>query len=184
MLTRIISLIMSILMTFLPFFGKQVRMDNETVANAVITAIENKDPSALEAVLCNSIKQEYVDKNGEVKKFIPCTESNSTVKEFLDCIEGDIIDIWWEPSTRYAANDGKGKSIQQNSQVYFITTTMNQFSIALGLETYNSYDHSEMGIRGMGMSNNLTYTNENGEISVSNYGEVVFKMFAKVVRVV
>ena len=59
MLARILAFIMSILMTIFPFFGEKNTVSNEEVAEAVIYAVEKKDASAIEAVMCKNIKDNF-----------------------------------------------------------------------------------------------------------------------------
>ena len=64
MLERIIAFIMSIILTIFPFFGEKKTISNEEVAEAVIYAVENKDASAMEAVMCKNIKDNFDDLTG------------------------------------------------------------------------------------------------------------------------
>ena len=83
MLERIIAFIMSILMTIFPFFGEKKTISNEEVAEAVIYAVENKDASAMEAVMCKNIKDNYSNLTDEINTM-------------LSYIEGDIESITWK----------------------------------------------------------------------------------------
>ena len=126
MLERIIAFIMSILMTIFPFFGEKKTVSNEEVAEAVIYAVENKDASAIEAVMCKNIKDNFDDLTGEINKM-------------LSCIEGNIEKITWKRYGGYFVNDGKGNSVTQNDQSYDIFTSEGVYGFTVIIETSNSF---------------------------------------------
>ena len=134
MLTRIISFIMSIIISIFPFFGNRRVIDNETVAEAVIYAVENKDAAKMEEVMCKNIKDNHEDLTAEINKM-------------LSYIEGDVENITWERFGGYFENDGNGKSIKQNDQRYDIFTTKGVYGFIVVLETDNSFSPDEIGIR-------------------------------------
>lgn len=164
MLERIIAIIMSILMTIFPFFGEKKTVSNEEVSEAVIYAVENKDASAMEAVMCKNIKDNFDDLTVEINKL-------------LSCIEGDIENITWETGGGYSESDGRGNSITQNHQDYEIITTEGVYGISVVVETYNSFSPNELGIRAIGLYTLIKNTNPNISREYV-YGETLYKIFA------
>ncbi len=148
MLARIIAFIMSILMTIFPFFGDKKTISNEEVAEAVIYAVENKDASAMEAVMCKNIKDNFDDLTGEINKM-------------LSCIEGDVESITWKRFGGYYENDGKGNSITQNDQSYDIFTSEGVYGFTIIIETNNSFSSEELGIRAIALHTEVKNTDPN-----------------------
>lgn len=138
MLTRFLSYILAIIMTIFPFFPNRQTMNNEKVAKAVIYAVENKDASAMEEVMCKNIKDNYNDLTGEINKM-------------LSYIEGDVENITWKRSGGYSESDGKGNSISQNYQDYDIFTTKGVYGISIVIETHNTFSPEELGIRSISL---------------------------------
>ena len=164
MLERIIAVIMSILMTIFPFFEEKKTVSNEEVAEAVIYAVENKDASAMEAVMCKNIKDNYDDLTGEINTM-------------LSYIEGDIESITWETGGGYSRSDGRGNSITQNHQDFEIITTECVYGISVVVETYNSFSSDELGIRAIALDSLIKNTNPNISREYV-YGETLYKIFA------
>lgn len=164
MLERIIAFIMSILMTIFPFFGEKKTVSNEKVAEAVIYAVENKDASAMEAVMCKNIKDNFEDLTGEINKM-------------LSYIEGDIENITWESGGGYSESDGRGNSITQNHQDYEIITTEGVYGISLVVETHNTFSSDELGIRAIAIDTLIKNTNPNSSRDYI-YGETLYRIFA------
>lgn len=164
MLARILSFIMSILMIIFPFFGEKNTVSNEEVAEAVIYAVENKDASAMESVMCKNIKDNFDDLTGEINKM-------------LSYIEGDIESISWETGGGYSESDGRGNSITQNHQDFEIITTEGAYGISVVVETYNSFSSDELGIRAIAIDALIKNTNPNSSQEYV-YGETLYKIFA------
>lgn len=164
MLARIISFIMSIIMSFFPFFGEEKIVSNEDVAEAVIYAVENKDASAMEAVMCKNIKDNFDDLTGEINKM-------------LSYIEGDIESITWKSFGGHYINDGNGKSLKQNSQNYTIITSKGTFSLSLTIETDNSFAPDELGIRTIALHKLIKNPDSNSSYEYISDG-VLYKIFA------
>lgn len=164
MLARIISFIMSIIMSIFPFFGDKKIVSNEEVAEAVIYAVENKDASAMEAVMCKNIKDNFDDLTGEINKM-------------LSYIEGDIESITWETGGGYSESDGRGNSITQNHQDYEIITTEGVYGISVVVETYNSFSSEELGIRAIALDTLIKNTEPNSSRDYI-YGETLYRIFA------
>ena len=164
MLTRIFSFIMSIIMAIFPFFGEKKTVNNEEIAEAVIYAVENKDASAMEAVMCKNIKDNFDNLTGEINKM-------------LSYIEGDIESISWETGGGYSESDGRGNSITQNHQDFEIITTECAYGISVVVETYNSFSSDELGIRAIGLYTLIKNTNLNSSQEYV-YGETLYKIFA------
>ena len=164
MLERIIAFIMSILMTIFPFFEEKKIVSNEEVSEAVIYAVENKDASAMEAVMCKNIKDNYDDLTGEINTM-------------LSYIEGDIESISWETGGGYSESDGRGNSITQNHQDFEIITTECVYGISVVVETYNSFSSDELGIRAIALDSLIKNTNPNISREYV-YGETLYKIFA------
>lgn len=148
MLARILAFIMSILMTIFPFFGEKNTVSNEEFAEAVIYAVENKDASAMEAVMCKNIKDNYDDLTREINNM-------------LSYIEGDIEKITWKRYGGYFVNDGKGNSITQNDQSYDIFTSEGVYGFTIIIETNNSFSSEELGIRAIALHTEVKNTDPN-----------------------
>lgn len=155
---------MSIIMFFFPFLGEKKTVSNEEVAEAVIYAVENKDASALEAVMCKNIKDNHDNLTEEINKM-------------LSCIEGDIDNITWERYGGYYENDGNGKSVTQNNQQYKIITSKGVYGIAVVVETDNSFSTDELGIRSIGLFT-LVKDDDSNITNQFIYGETLYKIFA------
>lgn len=164
MLERIIAFIMSILMTIFPFFGEKKTISNEEVAEAVIYAVENKDASAMEAVMCKNIKDNYDDLTGEINKM-------------LSYIEGDIESITWKSFGGYYENDGNGNSVKQNDQDYIIITSKNIYNFSVVIETDNSFASEELGVRAIALSTLTVNPRPNSSYGYL-HGESLYKISA------
>lgn len=164
MLARIIAFIMSIIMSIFPFFGEKNTVSNEEVAEAVIYAVENKDASAMEAVMCKNIKDNFDDLTGEINKM-------------FSCIEGDIENITWESGGGCYINDGNGKAIKQNDQSYVIVTTKCVYGFSVVIETDNSFAPDELGIRAIALHSKIKNTNPDDSRDYV-YGESLYRIFA------
>lgn len=164
MFEKIIAFFMSILMTIFPFFGEKKTVSNEEVAEAVIYAVENKDASAMEAVMCKNIKDNYGDLTGEINTM-------------LSLIEGDIESITWKKFGGYYENDGNGKSVKQNAQSYDIVTTKGVYGISVTIETDNSFAPDELGIRSIALNTQIKNPNPNSSYEYI-YGEFLYRIFA------
>lgn len=164
MFAKIIAFFMSIIMAIFPFFSEKKTVSNEEVAEAVIYAVENKDASALEAVMCKNIKDNYDDLTGEINAM-------------LSLIEGDIESITWKKFGGHYINDGNGKSINQNAQSYDIFTTEGVYGFSVIIETDNSFSPEELGIRGIALHTEI----KNTDSSIPNdyvYGEFLYDISA------
>lgn len=151
-------------MSIFPFLGSRQTMDNETVAKAVIYAVENKDAAAMEEVMCKNIKDSHEDLTGEIN-------------EMLSLIEGDIESITWKKKGGYSESDGNGNSISQNSQNYDIFTSKGVYGFSVVVETHNSFSPNELGIRAIALHTEI----KNTDPSIPNeyvYGENLYKIFA------
>lgn len=164
MLAKIISFIMSIIMLIFPFLGEKKTVSNEEAAEAVIYAVENKDASAMEAVMCKNIKDNYDDLTGEINKM-------------LSYIEGDIERVLWESGGGYSESDGEGNSIAQNHQDYEIFTTKGVYGLSIVVETYNSFSSDELGIRAIALGTLIKNSNPDSSREYV-YGETLYKIFA------
>lgn len=164
MLARIISVIMSILMSIFPFFGEKNIVSNEDVAEAVIYAVENKDASAMEAVMCKNIKDNYDDLTGEINKM-------------LSYIEGDIESITWKRFGGYYENDGNGNSVKQNDQDYIIITSKDIYNFSVVIETDNSFASEELGVRAIALSTLTVNSRPNSSYGYLP-GEFLYKISA------
>lgn len=164
MLERIIAFIMSIIMTIFPFFGEKKTISNEEVAEAVIYAVENKDASAMEAVMCKNIKDNFDN----------LTEEINTM---LSYIEGDIESITWKRLGAYSESDGRGNSITQNNQNYDIFTSKGVYGISIVVETQNSFSSDELGIRAISLYTLIKNTNPDSSREYV-YGEPLYDISA------
>ena len=164
MLERIVAFIMSIIMSIFPFLGEKKTISNEEVAEAVIYAVENKDASAIEAVMCKNIKDNFDDLTGEINKM-------------LSYIEGDIESITWKRFGGYYENDGNGNSVKQNDQSYTIITSKGVYGISVTVETDNSFASEELGIRAIALNTQIKNTRPNSAYEYI-YGEFLYRIFA------
>lgn len=164
MFAKIIAFFMSIIMAIFPFFGEKKTISNEEIAEAVIYAVENKDASALEAVMCKNIKDNFDDLTGEINTM-------------LSLIEGDIESITWKKFGGYYESDGNGKSLKQNNQNYTIITTKGAFSLSLTVETDNSFAPDELGIRTIALHRLIKNPDSNSSYEYISDG-VLYKIFA------
>ena len=164
MLERIIAFIMSILMTFFPFLEEKKIISNEEVAEAIIYAVENKDESAIEAVMCKNIKDNFDDLTGEINKM-------------LSYIEGDIESITWKKFGGRYINDGNGKALNQSDQSYTIITSKGVYGISVTIETDNSFNPEELGIRAIAINTQIKNPNPNSAYEYI-YGEFLYRIFA------
>lgn len=164
MLAKIISFIMSIIMAIFPVFGDKKTVSNDDVAEAVIYTLENNDASAMEAVMCKNIKDNYPNLTDEINTM-------------LSYIEGDIENITWETFGGYYENDGKGNFARQNDQSYEIFTTKGVYGIILTIETANSSAPEETGIRAIGLQKLKENPNPNSYYKYI-FDENLYKIFA------
>ena len=164
MLERIIAFIMSILMTIFPFFFFFLTISNEEVAEAVIYAVKNKDASAMEAVMCKNIKDNYPNLTDEINKM-------------LSYIEGDIESITWKKFGGCYINDGYGKAMNQIDHAYDIITTKGVYGFTAVIETDNSFNPEELGIRSIGLHTLIENPNPNSSYKYI-YGVHLYKISA------
>jgi len=152
MFSRILAAILAFFALLFPGLQKTKPLDNEVVANTVISALKTNDIVALEALMCLNIKQNVPDLPGEIRKL-------------LDAIEGDKIEYSWKKMGGYSESNGKGKSISQNYLDVHIITSTEYYVLTMVLETYNSFEPREMGIRSIDLfiksnPSNVLYTIE------------------------
>ena len=136
MLSRVFSFIMAIIITLFPFLwtpGKST-ISNETVANAVISSVENKDAAAMEEVMCKNIKDNYEDLTGEINNM-------------LSLIEGEVDSTSWERGYSRSTSDGNGKTISHNALSINVNTTDGAYVLLLAVEIQNTVSPEELGIR-------------------------------------
>lgn len=136
MLSRVFSFIMAIIVTLFPFLWKPGRsmISNETVANAVISSVENKDAAAMEEVMCKNIKDNYEDLTGEINNM-------------LSLIEGKIDSTSWERGYAESQSDGNGKTISHNALSIMVNTTNGSYVFWIDVEIQNTVSPEELGIR-------------------------------------
>lgn len=136
MLSRVFSFIMAIIVTLFPFLWKPGRsmISNETVANAVISSVENKDAAAMEEVMCKNIKDNYEDLTGEINNM-------------LSLIEGEIDSTSWERGYAVSQSDGNGKTVSHNALSIKVNTTDGAYVLLLAVEIQNTVSPEELGIR-------------------------------------
>lgn len=164
MFAKIIAFFMSIIMAIFPFFSEKKTVSNEEVAEAVIYAVENKEASAMEAVMCKNIKDNYGDLTGEINTM-------------LSLIEGDIESITWKKFGGYYENDGNGKFVKQNDQDFIIITSKGIYGFSIVVETDNSFAPDELGIRAIALHTLTVNPNLNNAYGYL-YGEFLYKISA------
>jgi len=134
MFSRIIAAILAFFALLFPGLQKTKPLDNEVVANTVISALKTNDIAALEALMCKNIKQNVPDLRGEIGRL-------------LDTIDGEEFEFSWGKSGGYSESSGRGKSISQNYLDIHIQNSTKHYLLIIVLETYNSFAPEEMGIR-------------------------------------
>ena len=138
--------ILSILTVLLMLFPNNTRLQVEyrtrilardfTVAN-IVRIINERDIDALEEFMCGNIKRNVANLRDKIG-------------EFFDAIDSEIVEFTGEFYGRYSANHGNGKSLNQSKlAIDFKTATVENYTIHITLETYNSFQPEEMGVRVM-----------------------------------
>ena len=114
-------------------------------APAIINAIKEKDVDALEALMCQNIKDNVNDLPEEIR-------------ELMDAIDGEITDSSWRTVGSYDAKHGADGAILQVIIAIYITTSSDTYHVGITWETANSFAKEEVGIRNIGLldvDNNL-----------------------------
>jgi hypothetical protein len=98
-------------------------------------AIETRNIPLFEDQLCRNIRNN--------------TENLSErITELFNAINGEILEFSWTTVGAYSGNHSNGKSIRQiGVNIRFKTETVENYVLVLTLETYNSFQPTEMGIR-------------------------------------
>ncbi len=121
--------------------------DYAATQNSISEAIETRDIDALEAMMCQNIKQKVDDLPSEIGALI-------------DTIDGDITEWDWNPRGSYDAAKF-GKQIIQTSWSAQLKTTNGIYFIAVTWEIANNFAPGEMGIRA------ITLLDEDRELLVA-----------------
>jgi len=114
-------------------------------APKIISAIKEKDVDALEALMCQNIKDNVDDLPGEISSL-------------MDSIDGEIINSSWKAVGNYDANHGEDGAILQVVLDIYLTTSTTTYFLGVTWETANSFAKEEAGIRNIGLldiDNNL-----------------------------
>lgn len=111
--------------------------DYAATRNSITEAIKTRNVDALEAMMCQNIKQNVDDLPGEIGALI-------------DMIDGDITEWDWNPRGSY---DGAmfGKQIKQTSWSAQLKTTNGIYYIGVTWEIANNFAPGEMGIRAISL---------------------------------
>ncbi len=113
--------------------------DTRTTLNSIMNAIETRDIDALEAMMCQNIKQNVDDLPGEIGALI-------------DTINGEITSWDWSPSSSYDAAK-YGKQIKQTGWTVQIDTANTTYFMAVVWEIANNFAPGEVGIRRIAVFN-------------------------------
>lgn len=112
-----------------------VQTNNTNIAAPkIINAIKEKDIDALEALMCQNIKNNVNNLPEEIGKL-------------MDAIDGEIIDSSWKAVGNYNENRGNGKAILQVDLDIYLTTSEANYKLLIVWETANSFAKEEAGIR-------------------------------------
>lgn len=152
LLGRMIALFFSVLLVLFPNSKNltvlRQERDNrmEIWAPKIVEAIETKDVAALEDMMCLNIKQNT--------KNLP-----KEIQNFYDSIEGDILDIYWEPGlgSSYSESQQDGRQIVQYDFDVRITTTKTKYTAGIWWESVNNFQPEETKIRNIGLIYDDTY---------------------------
>lgn len=104
----------------------------------IIDAIKEKDVDALEALMCQNIKENVNDLPGEIRKL-------------MNSIDGEIINYSWENSGTYSENHRDGKAIYQVVVSVYLSTPTKNYNMGIMWESANSFAKEETGIRNIGL---------------------------------
>ena len=112
-----------------------VQTNNTNIAAPkIISAIKAKDVDALEALMCQNIKENVNNLPEEISKL-------------MDSIDGEIINSSWENVGNYDAKHGDDGAILQVLFDIYLTTSEGDYKLLLTWETANSFAKEEAGIR-------------------------------------
>ena len=114
--------------------------------------------------MCKNIKDNFDDITGEINKM-------------LSYIEGDVESVTWKRDGSCYINDGYGKSMNQIDQSYVIITTNGVYGLSVVIETDNSFNSDELGIRAIALHSKIKNTNPNDSRDYV-YGESLYRIFA------
>jgi hypothetical protein len=111
--------------------------NNTNVAGPkILAAVEARDVSALEAMMCQNIKDNVPD-------------LSERISELLDMVDGEIIESLQNSDSvgSYHERDRKGRSITQVGIDFQLTTSTGIYNIHVWWETSNNFAPKEVGIR-------------------------------------
>lgn len=114
-------------------------------APKIINAIKEKDVDALEALMCQNIKENVKNLPEEINKL-------------MNSIDGEIINSSWNNVGNYDAKHGDDGAILQVVMEIHLTTSTTTYFLGVTWETANSFAKEEAGIRNIGLldiNNNL-----------------------------
>gem|GEM_PF-1111823 len=106
----------------------------DIAAPKIINAIKEKDVDALEALMCQNIKENVNNLPEEINKL-------------MNSIDGEIINSSWKNVGNYDAKHGDDGAILQVLVDIYLTTTEGDFKLLLTWETANTFAKEEAGIR-------------------------------------
>jgi len=116
------------------------RTNNTNIAAPkIIRAIEAQDIAALEALMSQTLRDDFED-------------LSDRIGEMMDAIEGEIISSRWEQrggSSNISRGDGR-RIIQAGVCLYF-TTSAGSYDVMIWWETANNFAPEELGIRNIGL---------------------------------
>jgi hypothetical protein len=79
------------------------------------------------------------------------------IGELIDSIDGQVIDIFLNPSGSYSVKNN-GKAIAQESWGYYITTTAGTYYLGITWEIANNFAPEETGIRSIGVTDQQDFS--------------------------
>jgi len=114
-----------------------IRTNNTAIAAPkIISAIENKDVPALEALMCKNIKDNVENLPGKIG-------------ELVNAIEGEITNSTWKTRGSYQETGAGGRRIVQSGIDIYLTTSTENYLLLVMWETANNFAIEEVGIRGI-----------------------------------
>ena len=105
-----------------------------TIRNNIITAIEERDATSLEAMMCQYVKKNVPNLKNEIEKM-------------LNIMEDEIIDFRWS-STGGLDSSANGQ-ISYSGYLLTCTTALNSYTFALAWMKVNTRAPDEVGLRSL-----------------------------------
>jgi len=141
MLNNIIIWLLTLLLGSFPSWGEDnmylhlLRTNHTDIAAPkIISAFESRDIAALEALMCQNIKDNVED-------------LQEKIGEMMDAIEGEITESSWKIIGSYHERRRDGRRITQSDLDIYLTTSSVDYKLLIVWETANNFAVEEVGIR-------------------------------------